>query len=179
MGVLSMSEYNDFFTNAFFALIFMTGAYIWILGLIGMFRTNSIKKTYGGVISSGWALLRFVRILCNGILIAVIVGNMGRRLIGYSLPVRLDNVIGSILIVLLNVLFYRSDQTRFYQYCDKKEAKKMIRAERQLGCSVITRFSLIFSIFSLTTLFVLTDTSEYVRDSDGTIYRIKNDGFGL
>lgn len=150
-------------------------AYIWIQGIIGMICTNSIKRTYGGVISKGWALMRMGRILCNAAMSGVILVNMGYRLIGYYVAIKFGNIIGCLLIVILNIFFYRSDQTRFYQSCDKKLAKKMIRAERRLGCSVITRISLIFTVFSLGTIFVLTDTSDYVRDKVGNIYRIRDD----
>ena len=85
-------------------------AYIWIQGIIGMICTNSIKRTYGGVISKGWALMRMVRILCNAAM-----------------------------------------------------------------SGVISRISLIFTVFSLGTIFVLTDTSDYVRDKAGNIYRIRDD----
>lgn len=171
-----MEDYENLIITMTYAAIGLAAGYIWIQGLIGMICTGSIKRTYGGVISAGWAILRMVRALCNGVLISCIVYNMGFRLMGYIVPVTVDNVILGALIIALNVLIYRNDQARFYHFSDRKEAKKMIQAERRLGCSIMTRISLIVTIFSMATIFVLTDTSEYVRGRDGTIYRIKSDG---
>lgn len=170
------SEYTaDPIVTIGIAAMLLHVAYVWIQGIIGMVCTNSIKRTYGGVISKGWALLRVARIVLNAAMIETIVINMGHRLAGYYVKVSIGNIIECVLIVALNFFIFIADQGRFYQACDKKLAKKIIRAERRLGCSVITRISLIFTIFSIGTLFVLTDTSDYVRDRSGNIYRIRDD----
>lgn len=175
-GKTPMSEYiDDPIATIMTTIVILHVAYVWIEGIIGMVCTKSINTTYGGVISGGWAILRLARILCNAVMLSVIIGNMGNRLAGYRVALTLSNVIGYILIILLNILLYRSDKNRFYQCCDRRLAKKMIRAERRLGCSIMTRISLIFTIFSLGTVFVLTDTSDYVRDSSGNIYRVRDD----
>lgn len=148
--------------------------WIWINGLIGMFRTANIHRTYGSLISGGWAFLRLVRAILTVALLTVIVGNTLQELAGVKTELLIDNVIGFVLTVFLNCLVIIGDKKRFYARCDRRLAKQIIRAEWQMACSIITRFSLVFTIGTISTLFVVTDTADYYLGKDGKIHRAKD-----
>lgn len=93
---------------------------------------------------------------------------------GVKTELLISNVVGVVLVILLNWLVITGDKKRFYGRCDRALAKKIIRAERQMAYSILTRISLIFTIFTLGSLFVLTDTSEYYEGEDGNIYRVRD-----
>ena len=120
------------------------GLWVWGNGLIGMARTETIRRTYGSLIDGFWAFMRLLRAFFTSVMLAVIVGNALQEMAG------------------------------FYDRCDRALAKKIIRAERQMAYSIITRLTLIFTIGTIATLFVVTDTSDYYLGKDGRIYRVKD-----
>ena len=139
------------------------GLWVWGNGLIGMARTETIRRTYGSLIDGFWAFM-----------LAVIVGNALQEMAGVKTELLFSNVVAFVVTVALNWLVIRADQRRFYDRCDRALAKKIIRAERQMAYSIITRLTLIFTIGTIATLFVVTDTSDYYLGKDGRIYRVKD-----
>lgn len=94
---------------------------------------------------------------------------------GYYVAVTKGNVFWYTVCILLNIIILKRDKEHFYGRCQKKLAKKIIRAERQLGYSIITRISLIFTAVSLPAVMIMTDASEYYLDKKtGKIYRMKD-----
>lgn len=148
--------------------------WVWGTGLVGMARTAAIRQTYGSLLSGGWAFLRLLRSFVTAAMLAVLVGNALQRMAGVRTELLLDNVIGLVLALGLNWLVIQGDRQRFYGRCDPALAKKIVRAERMLAYSIVTRISLIVTIGTLATLFVVTDTSDYYLGKDGKIYRVKD-----
>ena len=144
----------------------------WTIGLIGIFKTEEIRKNYGIVIKSGFGILRLFRTMLNMIAIYGFCVNNLYRLAGFYVPVTGENVFWYCICILLNVFFIYEDKKRFYSRCDVKTAGRIIRAERELGFSLLTRLSLIVTIPTMAAAFVLTDTSTYYYDRDtGIIVR--------
>ena len=148
--------------------------WVWGTGLVGMARTAAIRRAYGSLLSGGWAFLRLLRSFVTAAMLAVLVGNALQRMAGVRTELLLDNVIGLVLALGLNWLVIQGDRQRFYGRCDPALAKKIVRAERMLAYSILTRISLIVTIGTLATLFVVTDTSDYYLGKDGKIYRVKD-----
>ena len=148
--------------------------WVWGTGLAGMARTAAIRRAYGPLLSGGWAFLRLLRPFVTAAMLAVLVGNALQRMAGVRTELVLDNVIGLVLALGLNWLVIQGDRQRFYGRCDPALAKKIVRAERMLAYSILTRISLIVTIGTLATLFVVTDTSDYYLGKDGKIYRVKD-----
>ena len=157
--------------------LLMTGVGIgivicWTIGLIGIFKTEEIRKNYGIVIKSGFGILRLFRTMLNMIAIYGFCVNNLYRLAGFYVAVTGENVFWYCICILLNVFFIYEDKKRFYSRCDVKTAGRIIRAERELGFSLLTRLSLIVTIPTMAAAFVLTDTSTYYYDQDtGIIVR--------
>lgn len=144
----------------------------WTIGLIGIFKTEEIKKNYGSVIKSGYGILRLFRTMLNMIAVYGFCVNNLYRLAGFYVAVTGENVFWYCICILLNVFFIYEDKKRFYSRCDVKTAGRIIRAERELGFSLLTRLSLIVTIPTMAAAFVLTDTSTYYYDRDtGIIVR--------
>ena len=144
----------------------------WTIGLIGIFKTEEIRKNYGIVIKSGFGILRLFRTMLNMIAIYGFCVNNLYRLAGFYVAVTGENVFWYCICILLNVFFIYEDKKRFYSRCDVKTAGRIIRAERELGFSLLTRLSLIVTIPTMAAAFVLTDTSTYYYDRDtGIIVR--------
>lgn len=160
--------------HAALIILLVSAVWIWLSGLVGMFRTANIHRTYGSLISGGWAFLRLVRAVLTTALLTVIVGNTLMELAGVKTELLIDNVIGFFLTVFLNWLVIIGDKKRFYARCDRRLAKQIIRAEWQMACSILTRFSLVFTIGTIATLFVATDTADYYLGNDGKIHRTKD-----
>ena len=133
-----------------------------------------ILRTYGSLLDGFWAFLRLLRAFFNAAMLAVIVGNALQEMAGVKTELLFSNVVAFVVTVALNWLVIRADQRRFYDRCDRALAKKIIRAERQMAYSIITRLTLIFTIGTIATLFVVTDTSDYYLGKDGRIYRVKD-----
>lgn len=157
------------------AVLFFGVTFIWFTGLIGMIRTESIKRKYSGVLSSGWMLLRCINAIMIISSVGTILKNIGLIVEGYSIQLRAGNILGYIFTIVLTVVIIRFDKRRFFDVCDKKLALSVAWNEFMLAASILTRISLIFTIFSMSALWALTDTSEYVRGKDGRIYRIRDD----
>lgn len=155
-------------------ILLVWAVWVWFTGLIGIFWAKSIRRTYGSLLDGGWAFLRLLRSLVTAAMLAVMVGNALQRMAGVKTELLVSNVVGLILAILLNWLVITGDQTRFYGRCDRALARRIIRAERQMAYSILTRISLVFTIFSLATLFVFTDTSKYYLGKDGKIYQVKD-----
>ena len=144
----------------------------WTIGLIGIFKTEEIKKNYGSVIKSGFGILRLFRTMLNMIAIYGFCVNNLYRLAGFYVAVTGENVFWYCICLLLNLFLKYEDKKRFYSRCDVKTAGRIIRAERELGFSLLTRLSLIVTIPTMAAAFVLTDTSTYYYDQDtGIIVR--------
>lgn len=150
------------------------GLWVWGNGLIGMARTETIRRTYGSLTDGFWAFMRLLRAFFTSVMLAVIVGNALQEMAGVKTELLFSNVVAFVVTVALNWLVIRADQRRFYDRCDRALAKKIIRAERQMAYSIITRLTLIFTIGTIATLFVVTDTSDYYLGKDGRIYRVKD-----
>ena len=150
------------------------GLWVWGNGLIGMARTETIRRTYGSLIDGFWAFMRLLRAFFTSVMLAVIVGNALQEMAGVKTELLLSNVVAFVVTVALNWLVIRADQRRFYDRCDRALAKKIIRAERQMAYSIITRLTRIFTFGTIATLFVVNDTSDYFLCKDGRIYRVKD-----
>lgn len=164
----------ELINDTFYKLVGLWAAWIWFTGLIGMIRTGSIRRTYGSLISGEWGFVRVLRAFTTFCMIGVIISNKLIRMTGTETELAISNVVGFILMILLNGLVIRGDRARFYGHCDRTLARRIIRAEWQMACSVVTRISLIITISTVSTLFVFTDTADYYRDDDGNIYRVKD-----
>lgn len=164
----------ELINDTYYKLVAAWAIWIWFTGLIGMIRTGSIRRTYGSLISGGWGFLRVLRSFTTFSMIGVIISNKLIRMTGTETELVTSNVVGFILMILLNWLIIKGDKKRFNGHCDRSLAKRITRAEWQMACSVVTRISLIITISTISTLFVFTDTADYYRDDDGNIYRVKD-----
>lgn len=174
MNVFTQGLTPDTAAAVYGGILLVWAVWVWFNGLIGIFRANSIRRTYGSLLNGGWAFLRLLRSWLTAAMAAVLVGNFLQRMAGVETELLVSNVVGLFLVILLNWLVINGDKKRFYGRCDRVLAKRIIRAERQMAYSILTRISLIITIFSLGSLFVLTDTSEYYEGEDGNIYRVRD-----
>ena len=160
--------------HAFGMIMLAWAIWVWSNGLIGMVRTQNVHRTYGSLISGGWAFLRLLRAFVTASMLAVIVSNVLMELAGFKTELLFSNILGFVLMIFLNWLVITGDKKRFYARCDRRLAKQIIRAERQMAYSIVTRLSLVFTIGTIATLFVVTDTADYYLGEDGKIYRTKD-----
>lgn len=174
MELFTQGVTSDTAAAAYGSILLAWAVWVWVNGLIGIFRAKSIRRTYGSLLNGAWAFVRLLRSWLTAAMLAVIVGNALQRMAGVKTELLISNVVGVVLVILLNWLVITGDKKRFYGRCDRALAKKIIRAERQMAYSILTRISLIFTIFTLGSLFVLTDTSEYYEGEDGNIYRVRD-----
>ena len=58
------------------------GLWVWGNGLIGMARTETIRRTYGSLIDGFWAFMRLLRAFFTSVMLAVIVGNALQEMAG-------------------------------------------------------------------------------------------------
>lgn len=164
----------ELINDTYYDLVIAWTVWIWLTGLIGMIRTGSIRRTYGSLVSGGWGFLRVLRSFTTFSMIGIVISNKLIRMTGTETELAASNVVGFILMILLNILVIMGDKRRFDGHCDRSLARRIIRAEWQMACSVVTRISLIITISTVATLFVFTDTADYYRDDDGNIYRVKD-----
>ena len=59
----------------------------WTIGLIGIFKTEEIRKNYGIVIKSGFGILRLFRTMLNMIALYGFCVNKLYRMVGVYMPV--------------------------------------------------------------------------------------------
>lgn len=170
MNYLSL-ETSD---HAFGLIMLAWAIWVWGNGLIGMMRTRNIHRTYGTLISGGWAVLRLLRAFVTASMLAVIVSNALTELAGIKTELLFSNILGFVLMIFLNWLVITGDKKRFYGRCNRQLARQIIRAERQMAYSIVTRLCLIFTIGTIATLFEVTDTADYYLGKDGKIYRRKD-----
>ena len=146
--------------------------FAWFQGLYGMCTGGTIMAKYGGLISRGWGLLRIMRLILNFELIVLGLYIFGWLEGSFMSPFTAENIGWCLVILVLNTLIPYMDKRRFR--CEPALARRIARSERIYALSMLTRISLIFTIVSLGTMYVLTDTSEYYRGRDGRIYRVRD-----
>lgn len=146
MELFTQGVTSDTAAAVYGSILLAWAVWVWVNGLIGIFRAKSIRRTYGSLLDGAWAFVRLLRSWLTAAMLAVIVGNALQRMAGVKTELLISNVVGVVLVILLNWLVITGDKKRFYGRCDRALAKKIIRAERQMAYSILTRISLIFTI---------------------------------
>lgn len=166
MGIQEIVEGGTIFIYAILLL------YVWGQGLYGMCAGKTIMAKYGCLISRGWGIVRIIRTFLNAMMFIMCLYTFGWIAGAYAQPFTFENVCWCLVTLGINLLVMNADKKRFQ--CDQKLARQIIRNERYYAFSIVTRISLIFTIVTMSAMYVMTDTSEYYRGKDGKIYRYKD-----